>query len=315
MIKVNHKRIAWIACMMALLMLSGCSKKVKQNHVDNNGASQGESEIVFLDEGETVWVDNKVDDLHAVANLEIRKITEEDDLVGGTTKLFACENGCAYFKNHLKSNYKNNWSGVNGIYKNGEEFAKRIEVESERLGTQIHLLGPVSGENGYVACYEDRQNDEINGFWLYSLDENFQVKSFTYFELKISEGFKSIMGDSEGNYHALYMERNGKLTYAVISPDGQMIIKAKLEYVPKLCANGKGNIYLFEICMASDKPNDRWFYYADVEKGVLSELPVSKDEFIRKKMLSDIYNGNCVSKKEPFLFLGVVSANTYLFFL
>lgn len=239
-----------------VLFLGGCAEKKAGEtlHDKDDPTSVGTTEFVFLEEtnsgnedgselegvsakapspeliemtdggkvvaGERLtWNDNKLDDYYAVLNHPIKKVeVEGENPLGGT--VFLGEGGCVRHGQHTFSDYKKSWDGINGIAPDGETFEARIIVDPEREGKQIYTIGPISGRDGYVACYVEYEGGKPSDLWFYELDKDFRVLSDMHPALDAHGSPRSLMGDSGGNVHLIYEVSGGKRRYAVISPEG-----------------------------------------------------------------------------------------------
>lgn len=122
-----------IFALAGMVLFCGCLGKSvdgRERHMTENDMSNGMSDFQFLEEMEAGnWKDNDLDDLHAILDLPIKQVTAEGELNGGTSSLFCGETGGLLFKNHVYSNYKNDWSGISGLTVSGGEFFERLEVD------------------------------------------------------------------------------------------------------------------------------------------------------------------------------------------
>lgn len=289
------EKIALILVFVCFLMLGGCiGKSDKTNNYEKaqNSKQQETIDYQFLEYNDSPWEDNKVDELHAVINLPIKKVAAEGELNGGKANNFVGECGCVRFKNHIYNFYKDGWSGVNGVTIEGEEFSGKVEVDPEHAdaGNQIFELGPVSGKKEYVACYyKFNKFGKVDEYWFYHLDDNFQSIRRIQANMKTDEILESMMGDTKGNYHLTYIRTGGKYSYSIISPEGEEIFETNLEHSARLCAYGEGKVALCNEQIYDNKPKEKKFYKYDFEKKEFMELPVSKDESVQKKMSGFVY--------------------------
>ena len=293
--KKMTKRVTGLCIVLILTMLCGCQRGDQNTNQEEKSKAETMSFDFLSEESDAVWEDNRVDDLHAALNAPIKRITIEGES-GGKSQILLGEGGCTWFKNHLFGSYKNNWSGVSGVTAEGDEFSLKVELEPDRKGNHIYELGPVSGKNGYVACYYEFKDGKAGEYWLYELDGKFQKVRCVQAKMNTKEFLRSLMGDAEGNFHAIYSETNGKNHYVVVSPGGDLIFDAVLQYFGSLYAYGDGKVAACDVDVFSTY--DRWFYKADLESGELKELAVSKDETIRKKMRSFIYDATPAGEQE-----------------
>ena len=299
--------------LLAILLLDGCLGRGidgKAQDVDGSKTQETVTDFHFLEELEAEeWQDNALDDLHAVLNLPVERVTAEGELEGGLTTLFVGEGGGMVFKTHLYDDFKNSWSGVSGVTAGGEAFSKKLELEPDRTGTQIHKIGPVSGKDGYVACFYQFKDGKPGEYWFYELDESFGRVSCVQGAVGDDELFESLMGDAEGNFHMTFQRTNGKCAYVVISPEGERIFETDLEnrpqgHVPKLCAFGKGRIAVHDPIYETDKATGygrltgHKFYAADLEGGTLREMDVSTEDAVKKLTQEDFYYVTPVSDAE-----------------
>lgn len=294
----KRDKLMMILGVAAMLMLGGCLGKdgsVKgQDKTD--GASLAEtSEFLFLeDSSDDVQGDNSLDDLQAVLNLPVEIVTEEGEIYGGLNSMFVGDEGCVLFKAHsFKNGYADNWSGVSGVTAEGEPFSLRLEVEPGRISNQLHAMGPVSGKKGYIACYYEYKDGKPSKYWFYELDENFQKTRCVEGKLGIRQHLDSVMEDAEGNIHVTFHRNNGMCAYAILSPEGEKIFEADLEnrmggWGPKTCTFEGGRVAICDSSINFEQDGKR-FYEADLERGTLRELTVSKEEKVINKMKSYIY--------------------------
>lgn len=211
MLEKERKGIIYVlTSMMLLMLLSSCrieSKGEEGQTTSIDASSKAETEYVFLEDEGIKWKDNSLDDWQAAMNLPIKEIKAEGEMAGGILKYIACEAGAVRFKTHLLSKHEKSWSGVSGINDSGEEFSVEIKVDLERLGTQVDLLGPVSGEKAYVAinCLRNEEGKVI-GFWLYRLGINYEKLRDVWIDISMDEGPADLSGDAEGNWHLIFYD-------------------------------------------------------------------------------------------------------------
>ncbi len=309
------KKSLGVLILVTVLILSSCANgnksEEKQTETGNESSTESQ-EYSFLEEkstettendssekrridevsiswdGSAVWNDNSTDDLRAVINHPVEK-TEAEGEIHGNGEIFVCEAGCVRHSNHTFSNYKEDWDGVNGITGNGEKFSLKIEVDSGREGAQIRNLGSVSGKKGYVACYHGtNKNGKPADYWFYELDEAFAVVNAIHPNLNANAFIRSLMGDSNGNFHVTYDGNGGKRNYVIISSAGELLFEKEVEVNSKLCSFGGGRVAL---CETTLETNERRFMEANAETGELSEIAVSKDEAVKKMLTSnDVYD-------------------------
>lgn len=280
-----------LSLLVCCVFLNGCLEKGKADgHLEDANSLELPKEISFLKDPEegAGWKDNQVDDLHAVINLPVTKVVEKGEKKNsGGGSFFACEGGGIRFKNHACDNYYDNYSGVNGIATDGTEFTKKIDdIEPDRKSFQIHVLGPKAGEDGYVACYQisNERDGKIDSYWFYELDGNFQKVRVVQGKLNTREFIKELMQDKDGYIHLTYVRYDGKLVYVIVSRKGEQIFETVMDGRPRLCAYKGGEIAVSDEIYVQNVLSDRRFYSADVETHSLRELPVSKDETVRRKM-------------------------------
>ncbi len=319
--KAGRKR-AFILSAAMVLLLGGCSGNPKEPEGQTAGTEEAAltSEYHFLEEesgkaGESKepsvstapsgekpedgmegteiiwgarvsWTDNAMDDYQAVIRNELKKETAEGERqVTGVR--FLGEGGCIRQGNHVFSSYKKDWSGVNGITTDGDEFSKRLTVETERIGAQIRILGPISGKNGYVACYYDYKDGKPCDHCFYELDESFQlVKSVTADLPEANQSVQEIMGDAAGNYHLILNDSGTTRPYLIISPEGEKIFEGKVSLISDLKPFVDGRIVVSELLMES---NERKFSEGDLKAGTLTELAFSKDDDVKERMQSPAF--------------------------
>ena len=259
----------------AALLLGGCGGK---NDADYSTAGSSpvpeDTEYAFLDDGESAWKDNTLDDLRAVLHLPVSTQQAEGEQAGaGTAGRVLGEGGCVLFKNHLFG-YGKDWSGANGITAEGEEFSCRIEVETDPRDNRVGRIGPVSGGNGYAAYRMLRDGE--GGIWLYALDGDFRKVSGTLARLDGERDPSCVMGDAEGNFHLTYPASGGRNRYVVLSPEGEEVFRADESRAVTLHAFGGGRVALCAEERQSNGMGERRFYEADLRSGELRELAVSK---------------------------------------
>lgn len=283
-----RKRILRILIFAVVFMLGGCNDKGE----DSDGVRKS-SEFSFLDEEISTWEDNKLDDLHAVINLRIRKLQPVEGEITGGRASFPCETGCVNIRDHITET--GCWSDVYLLNFEGEEKSFTINPDAGREldGCKFGLIGSKAGERGFSACNALNWGEESEAlvFEFCELDESFQVIKSVQAELRFLDRNMyphEVMTDEKGNYHLIYSDANYQKKYAVISSDGKVLLKdagkkeGSEKYDYKLCPSEGGRVVLGVYLMPS--ATEWWFYEADLETGILQELPVSKDENIRKKM-------------------------------
>ena len=277
------RKVALCVFVAAMLLLAGCTRMAAGNDERKETADDltPSEDFSFLNDDTVAQRDNSLDDLQAVIRLPIKIYEPEGVIAGGRGGYMVGEAGCVAFKNHLYSNYKQNWSGVNGITAEGEEFSFHIETEPEREGIQVDAIGPFAGEKGYVAYRSVRgANGATVEQWFYKLDERLQKVCGVKAERPVSDDLDCLMGDEGGNYHLIYSLTNGSKNYGVISQDGTMLMDVPLDFSAKLYAFGEGRV---SVCTDCTNTQQR-MYMADIDKGKLIELPVSKDENVKQKL-------------------------------
>ena len=259
-----------IMLLFVTTLVSGCHKNDGAAEAPTKGAVPPATSMEYelLEKTEGQWKDNTLDELYAVFNLALKPDRKEGGQVGRTSTMVN-EGGCILFMNHLWG-YGKDWSGVNGITKEGEEFSRRIEVETDVKVNKVGIIGLVSGGEGYVA-YRTLYDDD-GGICLYNLNKDFQKTEGFQAKLDVNELF-DVMGDPNGNFHVVDLS-NGKNVYRVFSPEGEEIFHAEGKYMLTFRAFGEGRV---AVCDAEYKTNgETRFYEADLESGELRELSVSK---------------------------------------
>lgn len=270
--------------LVMILLLAGCHGKEKtmSGQTKENVFSGETCEFQFLDDVELAWKDNSLDDWQAVINLPIKDELAEGDQAKGRGDFMLNEAGCTFFRNHVTSYYKKDWSGVSVITAEGEGYSKRIEANSDWEGLQVSLLGSTAGGTGYVACkdfYEGQANAER---WLIELDEKFEPVRTTRLSMDSYENLEAIKGDSKGNFHLTY-PKDGQKKYEVFSSDGTLVFEATGDFEERLSAFGAGRVAICELEKDGSKPIGRTFYEADLEKGELREVGVLREAAIKKE--------------------------------
>jgi len=264
-----------VGVILASLILCGCQGKdgSTDEWLFPVNTFSGESvEYEFLGDVNLEWKDNSLDDWQAVTNLPMEEVKANGEQAGGRMSFFACEHGAVRFKNHLLG-YKNSWSGASGITPEGEEFSERITVDSERIGMQVDLLGPVSGRNGFVAFADDYdEEDNLIGQRFYELNDKFEV--INSFETKLfQEDPLAIMGDGRGNIHLTYAERafDGQ-KYVILSSNGEVVFEALGDFDGGFRAFGDGQVAACGIIKAGALAEGFRFLEANLGKGDFTEI-------------------------------------------
>lgn len=274
----------WMTCLLFLFTLCGCLGKNSKDAATSS--STGQIEFLtesMMSEGNAAWQDNALDDLHAVINLSVKSIKTEGETVSGGV-VFVGEGGCTRHGNHSYGDYRKDWDGVNGITPEGEEFSLTLEILPEKKRLQFLNLGPVSGEDAYVACsYVYDANGKASEYCFYELDSKYQKIHEVQTGYVTDSAVRHIMGDADGNYHAAYPKSNGKNIYVIISPEGEIIFEKELQHSVSLCAFGGGRVAVCEKNMSTG-PNEIWCYEANLKTGELLELATSKDETVRNQL-------------------------------
>lgn len=252
----KNKALAWV--LAGVLALGGCTgKSPESGNSDNSGDvfSSGMTEYQFLEEGNVtesvsveentkkveyasggknevitgksvLWEDNTVDDYYAFINQLVEKVETEGEISGGG-RIFVNEGGCVRHGNHNYASYTKDWDGINGITADAFEYHLQLEVDTGREGNQIDDIGPISGQKGYVTCFYIYENGKPSEYWLYKLDDRFQVVDRVHADLT-SQGFvRSIMGDANGNFHITYDSSSGMKKYVVLSQYGKFYLKMR----------------------------------------------------------------------------------------
>lgn len=260
----------------ATILLGGCQVKEEatEGRTIQNTPAPEPGNYEFLGEVELAWKDNSLDDWQAVINLPLKELKADGEQLGGAIRYFAGEGGAVRFKNHLVGSYKKNWSGVSGINVMGEEFAETITPDSDREGMQIDLLGPIAGENGYVAYWDERdENDEITGQWFYELSENYKkvwgIQAKDLFHVALTD----IAGDNKGNYHVLLQEDGADdISYSILSHEGEKVFETTGSFSHGLRALEDGRVVVCEEVANDNKLEGQRLLEADIEKGILEEI-------------------------------------------
>ena len=278
------KSMVMLFCIVTMLLLEGCSGKHKMYDMSGEAealASSTSNEVIFLDDENVMWKDNALDDLQAIFNIPVHRFVPNGIITGGRGCVMVGEGGSVIFKQHLFSDYRINWSGVNGVAADGEGFSYRIEAGMVQTGALIECIGQMAGGKGYVAeNYVRGDGNELKEQWFYELDECFQVIWSVKAERPISDRIECLMGDADGNYHLIYRMTNGRMNYGVLSQDGTMLMDVPLDFSAKLYAFGEGRV---SVCTDCTNTQQR-MYMADIDKEKLIELPVSKDENVKQKL-------------------------------
>ncbi|MCR4599239.1 MAG: ABC transporter substrate-binding protein [Acetatifactor sp.] len=242
----------------------------------------------ILEEDNAEWRDNSVDDLQAVVYVPVKEVRAEGEQNGGRSTYVMFEGGVARFKNHLLSSYKMNWSGVNGVTTSGEEFSAKIMTNPDVEGLQIDYLGPVSGENRFVAYRNERDEDyNVKGRWFYELDESFRKLRETYVDVPMANDLTALMGDGDGNVHLTYHGAgNDKYKYLILSKDGEVLFET-LGYFAGLCSYGEGRVAVWEEIISENVVEEIRLFAYDLTGGKREEIGAFRPATIRKET-----NGN-----------------------
>jgi len=264
-------------CIIALAVLSltfgGCLGKneVPDTQKTESGTAEQVKKFELIDKSESPWHDNTLDDMYAILNLPVSVLKVEGEQTGaGVSERMVCEEGCVFFRLHFLG-YGKDWSGVNGITSEGEEFSYRLEMEEDKVLNVMFGMGPISGGKGYVVYRW--LTDEVGGYNFYELDEEFRKIRFVHVELDADGDLCDIAEDAGGNFHVIYT-KDAKFQYAAFSADGEMIFKSTGKHRLSLRMFGEGRI---AVCDAETKlSGETRFYEADLESGGLRELSVSK---------------------------------------
>ncbi len=153
------------------MLLSGCHKIDRMVEASTEGSDTlvSTTEFDFLDDADTGWKDNTLDEMYAVLKLPVRMTEAEGEIKGaGTAGSLVGEAGCALFRIHVFGS--GSWSGVNGYTLEGEEFSCKLELEEDPRQGVVHGIGAISGSKGYVAS-KWMQDGESTGFmnWIKTL--------------------------------------------------------------------------------------------------------------------------------------------------
>ena len=274
MYNLRGKRITVCLILALIMLINGCQGKTDttMGQIDTKGKTVME-EMTYetLEDIDLAWKDNTLDDWHAVINQPLKEIKEDGEQYGGMLKFVTCEGGGIRFKTHLFSVNKKSWSGVNGIRTDGEEFSVTMEVDQDRVGTQIDLLGPVSGKEAYVACkcFLDEEN-KISGLWFYELNDAFEKTKEVYLELSLASFPEDLAGDQQGNYHMICKEvETDSNIYIIVSSEGEILFEAGGNF-HGLREYGEGQIAVCED--VTEGGVGKRLLKADIEKGIISEI-------------------------------------------
>ena len=300
--KWEHGHLPIAILLSATMILAGCGEKemdVSGDGISDVKESLSTNEFQFLDEVDKTlqesmsdgderidnpWVDNALDDFSAVINLPIDNVkkTAGEISVGG--RKFVCEAGFVQHEEHRFQDSRKSWDQTNRISLDGKKYAFEIEAEPDREGLQVMDLGPISGRNGYVACFfEYNEDNKPSNYCFYELDENFRKTKSIQTDLVTDQGLTYLMGDANGYYHVIYRSQSGKNQYVIVSAEGKRIFERQVGERAELHAFDKGRVCLCEID-ASDLASQRKFYEVKSDGGGFTELAVSKNENLRKKM-------------------------------
>lgn len=298
--RIEKALLAAVLSLTAALLLGGCTGKDKDAESRTESTAPSETtEYHFLEEGSPsseekeseegteegeivhVWNDNFLDDFHAVINHPVEKTVAEGEVPTGG-RIFIGEGGCTCHGSHMYNDYKKSWNGANGMTAEGREFSAQIVVDPDRVGTQIQDLAPVSGKNGYVAYFYQIKDGKPSGYYLYELDENFQVIQSALAKIDVHDFIHDLMGDAEGNFHVMYNVVGGS-NYVIFSAEGEILFEKKVLPYSSFCAFGKGRVALVETVMET---MERRFSEADPETGEFLELAVSRDETVKQELMA-----------------------------
>lgn len=271
----REKLIGCIVLTIAFL-LAGCKAQntATEDNLEKKDVVSEMTEYELLSDIDLAWKDNSLDDWQAIFNLPMEEIKEDGEQLSGTVKYFVCEKGAIRFKNHLAGSYKKNWSGVSGTSVQGSEFAEKIVLDTERVGMQIDLMGPIAGTEDYIAYWEERdENNEITGQEFYKLTESYEKKGEIKVQEKVEGSIVSIAADSKGNYHVLLREGGADgVTYIIISPKGDRIFSALGSFDKSLRILNDGRVVVCEEINKNNKVEGYRFLETDIEKGILNEF-------------------------------------------
>lgn len=298
------KTFIFLLILGGLLLWGGCSGGKGNETVPAQTGDISREETAdysFLQETEEIPVDNRLDDLHAVLNLPVKEPELlAGEMQGGLVTCILGERGAVIVKNHLYADYRKSWSGVTGYTRTGEDFAQRLDGISDKEGTAIYALGPISGEKGFVAydLVRERPSEEeeavITGYVLYKLDENFQKVSEVHTQINAPKVVNSMAGDSKGNFHLILQEGDTDSRYVILDRDGKLLFERYFEFetFADLRTFGGGRVAMCGPEMAGlltlRREGDYKFYEADPETGKLEELAACKEDTLREKMEENI---------------------------
>ena len=238
----------------------------------------------ITEEDNTDWRDNSVDDLQAVVYVPVKEVRAEGEQNGGRSTYVMFEGGGARFKNHLLSSYKMDWSGVNGVTATGNEFSTKIMTNPAKEGIQVDYLGPVAGENGFVAYRTERDEDyNVKGCWIYELDEGFCKLREVYAAVPMANEISALMGDGDGNIHLTYHDAgNDKFRYLILSKDGDVLYET-LGYFAGFCSYGEGRVAVREEIISENAVEEIRFFTYDLTGGKREEIGAFRPATIRKE--------------------------------
>ena len=260
---------ASILFLVLALMIVGCGQKGRgidgQNQAGKSTQQDG-LDFSFLEETDArTWADNYLEDFHGIVNAVIPKVTADGEISGGSNYVILHAGGAMRFKNHLYSDYKESWSGINGITIEGEEYSERLVIDPEKQGTQISELGIVAGKNCFLGCDYESKEGRIFGYVFYELSEAFQTMRTVATEKGEYDAICCIMEDGEGDFHVLCNVDERNVKYLVFSSEGKKIFEKTGEYHSRLHAFGKGRVAL----LSADQ---RTAWEVNPKTGAISEL-------------------------------------------
>lgn len=88
---------------LGLMLLIGCGRADAEENSQGSDAMRGVSEIHFLDEKTTAaGSDNKMDDLHAVLQFQLKELTIPEGMTAGAGNVFLCADGYRRIHNFLR---------------------------------------------------------------------------------------------------------------------------------------------------------------------------------------------------------------------
>lgn len=263
-----------MAALAVVLMFSGCGAKNESegNQLNDKEVTPSTLNYEFIEEEQFAWKDNSLDELQAVFNLPLEAVKAEGEMNGGAVRYFACENGIVRFKNHLNVLPKNSWSGASGIDNHGQVFSEKIEIDSEKFGTQVDELGSVAGSTDYVAYdFEMGEGKEVVEQSFYRLNDRFELIGSVQVKELFDYQVTDIAGDAKGDYHALVRGSHGSY-YVIYSPDGEKLFESSVNDGARFRVLDDGSVLVLQDIFENGMLEKYSFAEADVENKVLKEI-------------------------------------------